>query len=93
MRIDALSFMAIMAIVLPAVATVALALGWRRWKAPTAAKVLITIGTFVLVVPGTCVGLAGGHRAAAGRGEVAPLLHHLDHDLVRQRQRRGVLRV
>lgn len=58
MRIDALGFMAMMAVFLPALAVVALALGWRRWQAPTAAKLLISLGIFVLVIPGTCFGLA-----------------------------------
>lgn len=69
MRIDALGLMAILAVVLPAVATIVMAVCWKRWQAAPVAKVLVVLGVFFLLVPGTCFGIALG---AEGLGLLAP---------------------
>lgn len=63
MRIDALGAMAIMSMVLPTIATVAIIWNWRRWSAPLGAKVFIVLGIFFLLIPGTCFGIGIGGEA------------------------------
>lgn len=69
MRIDALGLMAILALVLPVVATVYVAWNWAKWNASTGAKVLIVLGIFFLLIPGTCFGVTIG---AEWSGLLAP---------------------
>jgi hypothetical protein len=55
--VDSLSFMAYMAVILPALALIGFIRMWPRWKAPVGAKIVVVIAVFGLLVPGTCFGL------------------------------------